>query len=883
MNMNKSDILRENQLNAINISIENDFESGIHFHATGTGKSRIAMNIIYEFNKLYPHKNILWICEKKSILISQFNNKNLKKNNYDEFLKKFNVLNFVEYKVNDWYNSVNTSKFWNKPFLLIINRCYLTTQNKYTNIKLPIHLVIHDECHSITNKSTKDFYKYLFDKNYGIIPKCIGFSATPIIEKPFDKILSSYSIYNALNDDIILPPKIKWFSSNDLLNYNEIIELSSNLINNPEIIYKKIIVWCGMIDLCKKMADLFISYFPNFLIAIDTSKDEFKRVSSPCDDFKREKINKNIKNYEDFANCEKNALLFCAGKHREGSDIKNLDCAIFLDKVEVRCSQVFVQCIGRVLRQDPLRKKKYGLIIDVKAKSSYYIINNLNLALFGKSNNIKNVNPWDYKYKLLNYNNKLIKIHTLFMIKKSVNLNANNFIEDYPNINYPNEDLINENYNISIDEFKKLFIRNIPDDINYHNRLNLEINMLYRKNLISHLMKAIEILNITKNIPHITRGSCGSSLVCYVLGISHIDPVLNNIKFARFLTEFRNNLPDIDLDFPHNMRDEVFLKISLKWPGKVARISNHVYYHDKSAFRQAFRNAGIRKFIGKNDINKEFDKLDYNTKEFIIREKKNLEETFRCYSLHCGGIVYFPNGIPDELIIKKNTSNLEMEYPQDFLAQIKMNKIDVAKDKNFKIDILSSRALSQAFEINNYQPINFEDFHFDENTFNMLANGNNIGITLGESPLIRIAFMKIKPKNIYDLAVCLSIIRPAAKDARKTAYEMDTDLNNVIIFDDDAIDIISKNYELSDEEADNYRRGFAKGDKTIIENFRNIIRHLSIEEQKTILKKLSNLNNYGFCKAHAFSYAQLIYKLAYMKANKPYEFWKATLNNCSSS
>jgi DNA polymerase III alpha subunit len=77
------------------------------------------------------------------------------------------------------------------------------------------------------------------------------------------------------------------------------------------------------------------------------------------------------------------------------------------------------------------------------------------------------------------------------------------------------------------------------------------------------------------------------------------------------LNIYRNNLPDIDLDFPHNVRDEVFLKIQLKWPNKVARISNHVYFHEKSALRQAFRNVGIRKFIGKNDIQNELKKLTY--------------------------------------------------------------------------------------------------------------------------------------------------------------------------------------------------------------------------------------------------------------------------------
>ena len=69
--------LRVNQINAIKTSINNDFKSGVHFHATGTGKSWIAMNLLTEYNKLYNNHNILWICEKKSILIEQFENSNL--------------------------------------------------------------------------------------------------------------------------------------------------------------------------------------------------------------------------------------------------------------------------------------------------------------------------------------------------------------------------------------------------------------------------------------------------------------------------------------------------------------------------------------------------------------------------------------------------------------------------------------------------------------------------------------------------------------------------------------------------------------------------------------------------------------------------------------
>jgi hypothetical protein len=828
--------LRPNQIKAVESSSDNDYQSGVHFHATGTGKSWIAMNIIHNYNNKYPKNNILWICEKKSILIEQFDIKNIKQRNFLSTIQKFNVLNFSDYKLDNWYNSVNSSRFWNKPFLLIINRAYLVSNDKYKKIKLPIHLVIHDECHSIINDSTQQFYEYLL--NSETIPKCIGFSATPNLSfKPFDNIISSYSIYDSFMDNTIVPPKIKWFTCDQIIQPNEIVYLTKQLVEKPHIIYKKIIIWCGMIELCKEMALLWQVYFPDYLICIDTSDDTIVKKN-------------NFGYYDDFRDAESRAILFCACKHREGSDIKNLDCCVFLDKVENRSSKVFVQCIGRVLRLDSENRKQFGLVIDVKAKNSYSICNNLNDYL----NLPSDIFPWKYSYITVNYSGKLIKINTLTMTKTNQNIDKYTPIQTFDSVN-----------------IKSLFMRQIPDSDIYFNRLEYELNLLERKNLISHLVQAIHILNITKNIPHVTRGSCGSSLVCYLLGISHIDPIKNNIKFSRFLTEYRNNLPDIDLDFPHNLRDEVFLKIELQWPGKVARISNHVYYHEKSAIRQAIRNAGIHKFIGKNDISKEIKSLPEDTQDFIKSEKNKLENTFKCYSLHCGGIVYYPEGVPNDMLLNNNMTSIK---------QVKMNKHEVAREQNFKIDILSSRGLSQLYEINKFKLINFEEFVYDKKTFDMLHSGDNIGITLAESPLMRIAFIKFKPTTLHDLAVCLSIIRPAAKEARNEDLE---NLGELIIFDDDAIDIISNEFNVLEEDADKYRRAFAKGDKTVIAEFKTIISHLSKDKQKDIMRRLSNLSRYGFCKAHAFSYAQLIWKLAYMKAHHPTQFWKATLNNCMSS
>jgi len=846
--------LKSNQLNAINISIQNDFDSGIHFHATGTGKSWIAMNIIYEYNKKYPLSNIMWLCEKKSILIEQFNLDTLQDRNFESILNKFKIFNYAKNKNKNWIDVVNNynDEEVNKPILLVINRAYLTSKKNYESLNIKIDLIIHDECHSIINKSTQLFYNFILEKLSNI--KCIGFSATPYLDyKPFNKLLSSYSIYDAFIDKVIVPPKIKWISVESDNEYQDNSEntllIIKKILKSSQLIYNKIIIWCGMINYCYDTAELWSTYFPDYAICIDTSST----------------LQENINNitYEEFSKLEEKGILFCANKHREGSDIKNLDCCIFLDNVKSRSAKLFIQSIGRVLRLDKNGNKNYGLIIDLKNKSSINVITKINKYL----NPTSNIFPWHHSFNYITIKKSIkIKVNTLDMIEVQEKL------ED--------EIIKNDEKSLNIDDLKKLFIRPIIDDSKYHLRLNEELELISHKNLINHLVRAIEILNITKNIPHVTRGSCGSSLICYLLGITHIDPIKYDIKFARFLNEYRNNLPDIDLDFPHKYRDEVFFQLESRWHNKIARISNKVHYHDKSALRQALRNAGIRKFISKYDLNKTIKQLPSHIKNFVLTEKKKLEETFKCYSLHCGGIVYYPEGIPKKLLLKSDKVKI--------LNQIILDKYDIGNDKTFKIDILSSRALSQLFDIyKNFDNTNidFSEYEYDEQTYELLGNGHNIGITLSESPLMRFAFMKIKPKSIYDIALCLSIIRPAAVSIDSFQNFSVNKGEQQLIFDDDAIEIIAKVLNVSDADADMYRRYFTKNDKKKINEFKKLLENtsLSIKEQKSLFLKLSKLSTYGFCKAHAFSYAQLIYKLAYCKVHYPKQFWEATLNNCKSS
>ena len=212
------------------------------------------------------------------------------------------------------------------------------------------------------------------------------------------------------------------------------------------------------------------------------------------------------------------------------------------------------------------------------------------------------------------------------------------------------------------------------------------MKLIVKNNFVDCFLQVMEILNITKNIPHIIRGSSGSSLTCYLLGITNIDPIKYNISLARFMHKLRKDLPDIDIDFPYNKRDYIFNQIYKIWNNKVARISNHNMYHTKSALRQAIRDEGHRKFVPKwCSLNKIFD----NKKQIdnVKQRKEDLIGTFRCYSLHCGGIVIFDDEISDDLLVKDK--------------QLKFNKDDVEEQGLIKIDILSNRGLAQLWDISN--------------------------------------------------------------------------------------------------------------------------------------------------------------------------------------
>ena len=369
--------------------------------------------------------------------------------------------------------------------------------------------------------------------------------------------------------------------------------------------------------------------------------------------------------------------------------------------------------------------------------------------------------------------------------------------------------------------------------------------------------------------PHVIRGSAGSSLLCYLLGITNFDPIKEDIVLSRFMHKFRHNMPDIDIDVPWYIHKDMFQNIYKKWGNKAARISNHNMYSYKSAIRQAIRDEGHRKFVPKNfKLSKIFD--DEEIQDRVIDNTKKMIGEFRCYSQHCGGVVILEEDIPSDYLLEKKPK------------QLKFNKDQAEENGLIKIDILSSRGLGQLWEIEKKE---LDSYPQEKDIYKIFHEGNNIGITFGESPAMRKLFRVHKPKSINDIAKLLGLVRPCASKSNayfnKNKWKSRTSDFRPIYYDDDATLIIQDILKCSDSEAELYRRAFAKTNEREMISFCSRIQNHP--DKVLIFDNLKFLKYYSFCKSHAFSYAMLLYALAYQKKYNPMKFWVSAINNCHSS
>ena len=417
--------------------------------------------------------------------------------------------------------------------------------------------------------------------------------------------------------------------------------------------------------------------------------------------------------------------------------------------------------------------------------------------------------------------------------------------------------------------------RPIPDESRYLERLEQELDIIDQQQFVPHFLRVLEILDLTRDIPHITRGSAGSSLVCYLLGITDVDPVAHDIPLARFLNPLRDDLPDVDIDFGQKFHKEVLERIYAHWPGRAARLSNYVKYRDKSAKKEALKRVcGIRGKAAKGKLPEHLvpkhQKQAWQDLTLKLMGKK------RCISKHPGGVVVFDQPPAKSLIIKKDN-------------QILLDKHEVEDLALLKVDVLSNRGLSVLWDCSGKGP--FEYDQACDLTLEMLARGDSMGIIQGESPVMRRTLRALKPQTVADLTLATALIRPAALTGReKGVFFRDWMGPNKqpgalkhkdgLVFDEDAISLICDVLGVDSFEADMYRRAFVKRNEQIMFDF---LEQIGLHPKKQEIQYLlSRMDGFGLCKAHAVNLGQLIYAQAYEKTHNPQRYWLAVLQNACS-
>lgn len=370
--------------------------------------------------------------KKSKYIYNQENFDFFKDNDIFDF-NQFNIIDFINNKPRKLAGSFleNSMKLNGKPYFTIINRAYATSKSDFrTNEDKTVRkfykyeeiidytvpqLIGFDECHSGMAEKT---YEFLLFAKHVWNAKIHGLSATAYrkgisntsflsenLKSSIENIDKYYTISNlqklinvfhkhdnpnelniiswcnikeAIEENYILEPIFHWYNiSNKSNDENDEIEINSTFSVLNETLrsceFKKCIVWCRIINLTKESFDNFKKYQCSYDILQNMKPYiDYSRTDNGTDSVKY------CKNYDEFYKADDNAILFCACKYREGSDIPFLNCELLLDKVKDRTEIVYIQSIGRVLRHT-IHKEK-GLV-----KSNGHIIDSISTD----NNNVK--------------------------------------------------------------------------------------------------------------------------------------------------------------------------------------------------------------------------------------------------------------------------------------------------------------------------------------------------------------------------------------------------------------------------------------------------------------------------------------------------------------
>ncbi|WP_420142686.1 error-prone DNA polymerase [Sphingomonas sp.] len=427
------------------------------------------------------------------------------------------------------------------------------------------------------------------------------------------------------------------------------------------------------------------------------------------------------------------------------------------------------------------------------------------------------------------------------------------------------------------------------------------------------------------------RGSAANSMVCYLLGITAIDPAAHNLLFSRFLSEERDEPPDIDVDFEHERREEVMQHIYRRYGRHRAGIvATVIHYRSRSAVREVGKALGLTEDVTTRLVSTVWGSFSNKMEESRFREtgfsldnpeierlnhfvKALLDAPFpRHLSQHVGGYVLTEDRL-DETVPIHHAAMEDRTF-------IEWDKDDIDALKLMKVDILSLGMLTcirKAFDL--IRDLGGADYTLDSlpkeqaDVYGMLQTGDSIGVFQVESRAQMNMLPRLKPKEFYDLVVQVAIVRPGPIQGdmvhpylrRRTGLEeaefpsphpghgAADELHQLLgrtcgvpLFQEQAMKLAITAARFTPSEANQLRRSMATFRRVGgMDNFREKLvngmtaRGYERDFAERCYRQIEGFGSYGFPESHALSFAVLVYVSAYLKKRYPAAFCAALLNS----
>ncbi|TAH36437.1 MAG: DNA polymerase III subunit alpha [Planctomycetota bacterium] len=475
-------------------------------------------------------------------------------------------------------------------------------------------------------------------------------------------------------------------------------------------------------------------------------------------------------------------------------------------------------------------------------------------------------------------------------------------------------------------------------DARYRGQLRKELDLIARLGFADYFLIVSDIVRWTREqgIQNCGRGSVANSLVSYLLGFTHVDPLRHGLYFERFLNSGRSDLPDIDLDFAWDERDAV-LDFVYRCFGRerVAMISTHASFGARGAIRELAKAEGVpASEIG--PITRALPwyfqgelagaalrrlpacarlPLDAEPWRTILRRADEIQEFPRHLGIHAGGVVIAPGVLTDCLPLqhaaKETGDGLVVITQWDMYAveEAGLAKIDLLGNRG--LAVIRDAAAAVARNCGSGPDFARLDPQRDARTGELLERGDTMGCFYIESPSMRSLLQKLRCRSFEVLVAASSIIRPGIAssgmmqayverfhEARATGRHRDAwylhpelrhllgETFGVMAYQEDVLKVAETVAGMSPQDADGLRRAMSrKRAAALLEAYHQqflsgaLARGLNRPTAEELWRQIESFSGYSFCKAHSASYAEVSYRSAYLRAHHPAEFMAAVLGN----